>query len=173
MTTDATVLGAVDHWRGTGGPASWSEAWERALDELISVRTAHGDDDPLGPYRRRWAEGAAGLALTYYLLASTTAAPVACVVTAEVRALAPVLDNAHGAWEAVVRLDALFERAGHRLDASADPVAACWRKLRADCSPVPPYSDFVEADWTTRWGADKLVSLTVVLNLLDDESAAA
>jgi hypothetical protein len=162
-------LGPVDFWRGLGGPDQWQQAWERTITELGPVRAAR-QEDRYDPYQGRWTEGAAGLALAYYLLAVTLRVPVEAVAIDEVRALA-VLPDTGSAWPAVARFDALLDRAGHRLDAPDDPVAACWRNLRVDCSPTPPYSEWEEVDWATRWGADKVVSLSVVLDRLANAGA--
>ncbi|MFI6112879.1 hypothetical protein [Kitasatospora sp. NPDC051164] len=153
-------LGPVDRWRGTGGPDRWERAWDRAISELGPVRAAR-QEGPYDPYAERWTEGAAGLALTYYLLAVVGDRSVEAVSTDDVRVVAELPDTG-SAWPAVARIDALAERAGHRLDAPDDPVAACWRALRVDCSPTD-IPDDMQHDWSFRWGADKVVSLSVVL----------
>ncbi|MFB7865419.1 hypothetical protein [Streptomyces sp. NPDC056069] len=153
-------LGPVDRWRGTGGPDRWARAWDRAIAELGPVRAAR-QEGPYNPYAERWTEGTAGLALTYYLLAAVDDRPVEAVSTDEVRVVAELPDTG-SAWPTVARIDALAERAGHRLDAPDDPVAACWRALRVDCSPTG-IPDDMQHDWSLRWGADKVVSLSVVL----------
>ncbi|MFJ4676968.1 hypothetical protein [Kitasatospora sp. NPDC088783] len=149
-------------WRGTGGPSDWDQAWDRAVAYLAP---AYAQQDPqlLDPDRGRWAEGAAGLALAWYLLAATSATPVAQVPVDDVRALAVPDPGTASAESTVARIDVLFERAGHHLD-DADPVAACWRDLRADLSPAQPLPETVQSDWTMRWGPDKVRSLLIVLD---------
>ncbi|MFF4924271.1 hypothetical protein ACFY4B_27115 [Kitasatospora sp. NPDC001261] len=164
---DSTPLGPVGRWRGAGGPEQWQRAWSRAIGELAPVRAAQ-PADPYDPYQARWTEGAAGLALVYYLLATTRGESVEAVSTDEVRSIAELPDDTRSAWPAVARIDELFARAGHLLDAPEDPVAACWSELRADCSPTGEWAqnDWVQSDWTFRWGADRVVSLSVVLHRL-------
>ncbi|MFJ7085969.1 hypothetical protein ACIQU8_22395 [Streptomyces griseus] len=89
---------------------------------------------------------------------------VETVSTDEVRVIAELPESA-SAWPAVARIDALAEQAGHPLDAPDDPVAACWRELRIDCSPAD-IPDDLQGYWGFRWGADKVVSLSVALTRL-------
>jgi len=159
------LLGHLDHWRGTGGPDRWQRAWVRTIAELAPVRAAQSALPYYGPYPEQWTEGAAGLALSYYLLAVTRDQPVEAVSTDEVRTLAELAPETNSAWPAVARVDALFVQAGHHLDAADDPVAACWRELRRDCSPTG-IPDDLQHDWSFRWGADQVVSLSIVLERL-------
>lgn len=172
MANTAFLRAQVARWRGTGGPTEWERAWDRALNETTPVyaQEHEGNDDHV--FRlARLAEGTAGLALAYYLLASTSGTPVEEVSTGSVRMLAALPPDTEDLRPAIGRIDALVARAGHDLDDPRDPVTACWRDLRKDCSPPAYgiYNDLALAIGPWRWGSDQVVSLAFVLDLLPTE----
>ncbi|WP_030462543.1 hypothetical protein [Kitasatospora sp. NRRL B-11411] len=163
MADQTLLLERTARWRGTSGPDGWADAWERALTELTPYAQLGGEEGDYLP--KRWTEGAAGLALAYYLLAADSDTPVAEVLADDVRALATADPDTRSTQPVVARIDGLVERAGHRLDDVSDPVAACWLDLREDCSPTAygVYDDMALATGPWRWGHDKAASLAFVL----------
>ncbi|MFJ9846342.1 hypothetical protein ACIRYZ_39060 [Kitasatospora sp. NPDC101155] len=144
------------------GPHGWYEAWDRSV-ALLSPGWRRGM-----PYGATWywdnivrADGCAGLAMAFYLIAREDNRPVDAVDISEVVALihGPGLNwgNIPGRWENSMR------RLGHDPEDSADPVSACWQELRLDNTPPPDAPDEVHMDITRRWGPRFLEGLNLVL----------
>ncbi|MFJ1757257.1 hypothetical protein [Kitasatospora sp. NPDC088134] len=170
MTATRALRDLTAQLRGSGGPHSWAAAWERALAEVRPVRDREPDDVG-GRLSTQWIEGTAGLALAYYLLAEAGGTPVEKVPSGAVRVLAGQLPQSRSEPGPVIgRFDTLLRRAGHLLEAPTDPVAACWRYLRADFGTPDEYDDITQAVGHWRLGPDRLRSLFVVLDRIDATS---
>ncbi|CAM5580815.1 FAD-dependent monooxygenase (plasmid) [Streptomyces viridifaciens] len=118
-------------WQGHAGPQGWQAAWTRTRDLLAPVV----GDDRFGmegdPFRGKIADGAAGLATAFYLLADGCGPQVPHVRRAQVEELMrPGPGQSDG--DVVQRWEELLQALGHDPDADNDPVSKRWRILRTD-----------------------------------------
>lgn len=146
-------------WQGEGGPAEWSQAWDRTR-ELINPDRFHDPDTD-----RSQEDGISALATALYIAAREQRIDPASVTRKMVDDLISRrpgetdLDIVHR-WE--TRLEAL----GHDPADPADPVSARWHRLRQDHDDHDPLGLYWD-DTLHRHG----YALTAVHSLLSDHMA--
>ncbi|MFG2141880.1 hypothetical protein [Streptomyces sp. NPDC048650] len=147
-----TVVDQLRKWQAMGGPALWVQAWDRTL------RMVEG---PLNGYAIVVdgvvvAEGAAGLATAYYVLAAERGVEPDAVTREEVEALYAAgvsVEERRVAWEE--HLTAI----GHDISDGGDPVVRLWSEIAHNHrTPEGNYDDTFDSSMT-RWGPGYLAGL--------------
>ncbi|KPI02893.1 hypothetical protein OK074_5043 [Actinobacteria bacterium OK074] len=140
-----TVVDQLRAWQAMGGPELWTKAWDHTVllvEGPLDGRSITVDGGVI-------AEGAAGLALAFYLLAAQHGVAPAEVTDEQVQALYAddvTADERQVNWER--RLAVL----GHDLADTGDPVVHVWRIISHNHQTPPgSYDDTLDFSMT-RWG---------------------
>ncbi|WP_367132833.1 MULTISPECIES: 2'-5' RNA ligase family protein [Streptomyces] len=127
------------------GSELWRDAWERA-SAVVSPGLGHEEISVGGPYRSggQYVDGAAALAIAFYLLARERGAAVSAISRQQVEDLAwPYKGTEITTPPMGKRWTGLLEVAGHRTDDPDDPVMVRWRAL--SCEHPEPDPDNPDA----------------------------
>ncbi|MFE7130806.1 hypothetical protein ACFVIM_08105 [Streptomyces sp. NPDC057638] len=147
-------------WQGEGGPAEWTRAWDRTR-ELVDTRADRFSESDTDAAQR---DGISALATAIYITAQEQRVEPAAVAREAVDGL---IRRRPGETDLdiVRRWEARLENLGHDVDEKADPVSACWQRLRYEYDPDERYWD----DSLARHG----YALTAVHYVLGDHVALA
>lgn len=126
-------------WQGEGGPAEWTQAWDR-VRELIGTRADRFSESDISGSQE---DGLSALATALYITAREQRIDAAVVAR---QAVDELVDRRPGETDldVVRRWEVHLENLGHDVDDKTDPVSARWRRLRYNHDPEL-YWDYVLA----------------------------
>ncbi|MFD8847836.1 hypothetical protein [Streptomyces sp. NPDC059604] len=131
-----TITEQSQAWQGEGGPAEWTQAWDRAR-ELIGTRADRfSERDSDGSQE----DGFSALATALYITARERSIEPAVVSRQAVDELVDRRPRETD-LDVVRRWEAHLKNLGHDVDDKTDPVSARWHRLRYDHDPERYWDD--------------------------------